>query len=123
MDTSVLIGLERGASIDLGDETMAIAAVTAAELLHGLYRSDSSPRRERRRLFLDELLKQVLVLGYSLDIARVHAQIWAELQGLGQTIGPYDLLIAATALHHGLPVATLNTREFARVPGLELAVF
>lgn len=35
-------------------------------------------------------------------------------------IGAHDLLIAATALARGYGVATLNRREFARVPGLHL---
>jgi predicted nucleic acid-binding protein len=35
-------------------------------------------------------------------------------------IGPHDLLVAATALAGGHALATLNRREFARVPGLVL---
>lgn len=35
-------------------------------------------------------------------------------------IGPYDLLIAATALHYGHAVATLNVAEFLRVKGLRI---
>lgn len=100
---------------------MAIAAITATEMLRGLHRSESAVRRERRRIFLDRLLEQVQVLDYNLDIARVHAQVWVDLQSRGQLIGPYDLLIAATALYHGLALATLNLKEFSRVPGLELA--
>jgi tRNA(fMet)-specific endonuclease VapC len=36
----------------------------------------------------------------------------------GKPIGPYDTLIAATALEHGLTLVTHNTREFRRVEGL-----
>ena len=35
-------------------------------------------------------------------------------------IGPMDTLIAATALAHGAKLVTNNTREFERVPGLQL---
>ena len=35
-------------------------------------------------------------------------------------IGPYDLLIAATALARGDSLATLNRQEFKRVAGLQL---
>jgi predicted nucleic acid-binding protein len=35
-------------------------------------------------------------------------------------IGPYDLLIAATALAYRVPLATLNDREFRKVAGLEV---
>lgn len=38
----------------------------------------------------------------------------------GQQIGISDVLIGATAIVHGLPVATLNTKHFARINGLTL---
>jgi tRNA(fMet)-specific endonuclease VapC len=53
-------------------------------------------------------------------VARVHAELWAQLGARGETIGAHDLWIAATALTHGLGVATRNTADFARVPGLRV---
>jgi tRNA(fMet)-specific endonuclease VapC len=50
----------------------------------------------------------------------VHAQVWAELSGRGEPIGAHDLWIAATALTHGLGLATSNLVDFGRVPGLRL---
>jgi tRNA(fMet)-specific endonuclease VapC len=50
----------------------------------------------------------------------LHAQIWAELQTRGEIIGAHDLWIAATALAHGLTLATANASEFKRVPALEI---
>ena len=38
----------------------------------------------------------------------------------GTPIGPYDVLIAGQALQRGLVVVTRNTREFSRVPGLDV---
>lgn len=38
----------------------------------------------------------------------------------GGLIGAHDLWIAATALTHGLSVATGNADEFRRVPGLHV---
>jgi tRNA(fMet)-specific endonuclease VapC len=40
------------------------------------------------------------------------------LRSSGLTIGPYDAIIAATALANGYDVLTDNIREFSRVPGL-----
>jgi predicted nucleic acid-binding protein len=37
-----------------------------------------------------------------------------------ELIGAHDLWIAATALAHGLAVATGNAAEFRRVPGLRV---
>ena len=47
------------------------------------------------------------------------AQIRAGLEAMGTPIGPYDTLIAATALRHRATLVTRNVREFSRVPGLE----
>jgi tRNA(fMet)-specific endonuclease VapC len=52
------------------------------------------------------------------DVSDLAADIWAYLRQTGQPIGEIDPLIAATALHHGLPLATGNVNHFNRVPGL-----
>ncbi len=41
----------------------------------------------------------------------------------GTPIGAADSIIAATALHYGLPLVTKNTRHFANVPGLDLRAY
>jgi tRNA(fMet)-specific endonuclease VapC len=46
------------------------------------------------------------------------AQIRGQLRRQGQLIGDMDVLIAATALHHGLVLVTANRRHFDRVPNL-----
>jgi predicted nucleic acid-binding protein len=50
----------------------------------------------------------------------VHADVWAQLARRGELIGAQDLWIAATALAHGLAVATGNADEFRRIPGLRV---
>jgi predicted nucleic acid-binding protein len=54
IDSGVFIAAERGA-FDLGswlgarpEETFAISAVSASELLHGVYRAPAGKRREAR---------------------------------------------------------------------------
>ena len=46
------------------------------------------------------------------------AYLRSRLSRLGKPIGPYDLLIAATALENQLTLVTQNLREFRRVEGL-----
>ncbi len=53
-------------------------------------------------------------------VARVHARLVADLTAAGRLIGPNDVMIAATAVAHGYGLLTLNVREFARVPGLDV---
>lgn len=126
LDTSVVIGAERGTvRLDallesVGAEPVALSAVTAGELLHGCHRALDAGVRARRAAFVEALLDLVPVLPFGLAEARRHAELWAELARRGTPIGPYDMMIGATALARGDALATLNGREFARVPGLRL---
>lgn len=131
IDTSVLVTLERaGRSWDdllsglksgtEDDPFVAIAAITVSELLVGVLRADSKSRRALRGDFVEQVIGKVTVLSFDLASARVHARVWAGLSGSGETIGPSDLLIAATALANGHAVLTENFREFQRVPDLDV---
>lgn len=124
LDTSIIVAGERGtirldAMLEsLGDEAVAIAAITASELLHGAHRGVDAGVRARRAAFAEALLDLVPVLPFGVPEARRHAQLWAELLAAGTMIGPHALLIAATALARGYSVATVSQREFERVAGL-----
>jgi len=127
IDSSVLIAAERR-QLDLdavlqrlGDEEMALSAVTASELLHGVFRAGMRARRAPREAFVERTLGAFPVLAFDLTAARIHARIWASLAAKGLTVGAHDLLIAATALAHGATVATRDERSFPRIPGLRLA--
>ena len=127
LDTAVLIAAERG-TFDmpgflaaLGDAPVALAAISASELLHGVERARDAAIRQRRSAFVEGVLANMPVIPFGLAEARVHARLWAELAGAGVLIGAHDLQIAATALVAGSEVATLNVAEFGRVPSLPLA--
>ena len=79
IDSSVLIAAERG-QLDLdtisaryAEEDVAISAVTASELLHGLHRARTAAQRHRRQAFVEGLLAQLPVIAFDLTVARVHA--------------------------------------------------
>ena len=127
LDTAVLIAAERG-TFDmpgylaaLGDAPVAVAAVTASELLHAVERARDAGIRQRRSAFVEGVLENVPVIPFGLAEARAHARIWAELAAAGALIGAHYLQVAATALVAGSEVAALNVSEFGRVPGLPLA--
>jgi predicted nucleic acid-binding protein len=126
LDTSVLIAAEKG-RLDLAalfaahaDETFFFAAITAAELLHGVERAQPAARKQHRSRFVEAVLREIEVIDFDLSVARRHAALWAELEQAGRMIGPYDLLITATALQHGHAVLTLNVAEFRQVPALRV---
>jgi tRNA(fMet)-specific endonuclease VapC len=100
-------------------EEVGIAAITASELLHGVYRA-SVEHRARRGAFVEGVLAAFPPLPFDLLCARSHARLWADLAAAGKDIGPHDRLVASTAITAGWRVATANVRHFARVPGLDL---
>jgi tRNA(fMet)-specific endonuclease VapC len=123
IDTSVLIDAERDSKVldQLADDAPhAISVITVSELLHGVHRATPDRVRIRRQVVVEALLGAMAQLPITPRIARLHAQIWAELQAKGEMIWAHDLWIAATALTHGLVLASANAREFERIPGLEL---
>jgi tRNA(fMet)-specific endonuclease VapC len=128
IDASVLIAVERWA-LDFGsalpgpaDEPVAMAAITAAELLHGVHRASTAAQRRRREAFVERLLADVPVFPFDLVTARIHASMWAGLAARGASVGPHDLQIAATAVAADYRVVTRDRRGFARIPGLEVIV-
>ena len=124
IDTDLLVDLERGvanpgADQAIGDDDRAISVITVSELLHGVHRA-SGAQRTRRSAFVEHLLAGMRAIEITEQVARVHAEVWAELAGEGLIIGAHDLWIAATALAHGMGLATGNADEFRRVPGLQV---
>jgi len=123
IDTSVLVNAERrGRSLDqaIGDQDRAISVITASELLHGVHRAQAGAVRARRSAFVEHVISAIEPLPVTTVTARAHAEVWAELENDGTLIGAHDLWIAATALSHGMDVATANPRDFERVPGLNV---
>ena len=105
---------------DTSDEGIAISVVTVLELAHGITRSDTAERRERRQRFLDELLTGVPVQPVTVRIALRAGQIDGESQARGIRIPLSDLLIGVSALALGYGVGTANVRHFQLIPGLNV---
>ena len=124
VDTNVLIAIER-AEIDLDavtsdpNEPVALSAVTAHELLRGVARLPPGVRRARSERWLETLLAAVPIIEYDLEVARVHAALWAEMSASGRILGEHDQMIAATAISLGYDLATRD-RAFDGVPDLAL---
>ena len=96
---------------------LAISVIVWAELLHGA-RKYGIP--DERRLTIHRLLHPFRCLEVTLEVADRYGQIRHDLESKGRVIGPFDLLLAATALVHNLTLVTHNTDEFGRVAGLRI---
>jgi tRNA(fMet)-specific endonuclease VapC len=128
VDTNVFISYEKsGKSIDFSayeaSQKVFISVVIVSELLMGVHRANTEERRQRRSAFVEAVISGAGVLDFTVAVARIHAEIHAELAKKGQIIGAHDLIIAATARCHDLSLLTDNVQEFSRVPGLRVIPF
>jgi len=85
--------------------------ITRYEILRGL-RAKSATAQEIR---FHALCNRSHVLGLSDTIVDKAASIYADLHKRGEIIGDADILIAATAQVHRLPVCTNNGAHFDRI--------
>jgi tRNA(fMet)-specific endonuclease VapC len=100
------------------DRHIAISSIVLFELRYGAMKSARPERNVRRNA--DFLVGPIAVLPFEPGDAEEAGDIRAAVERAGTSIGPYDLLIAAQARRRGALLVTANTREFARVPGLEI---
>ena len=104
-----------GRAREAGPSTIAVTAITLAEMWFGAAKSQN-PRRTRADQ--DVFMAPFRVLDFDARAADCYANARAHLAARGQPIGARDLMIAAIALANRLTVVTSNVSEFARVPGL-----
>lgn len=97
--------------------SLFLCSIVIAELHYGAYKS-ASPVANLH--LLRSFVSQFIRLPVDEQTAALSGQLRAALESRGTPIGPYDLLIAATALQHGLTVVTNNLSEFSRVPNLTM---
>ena len=123
LDTNTLIYFFKG----LGDVSkhmlaqspseLAIPTVVLFELEVGIAKS-TSPRKRKSQL--QEITALVNVLPFGIAESKSAAQIRVKLERKGLPIGPYDVLIAATALANNMILVTHNQKEFGRIEGLKI---
>lgn len=86
------------------------SVVCAAEFAEGYEANHQS--------LFEQVMEPFEVLPLNAGIAWRAGQLRRLLRETGASIGDHDTLIAATALHHAIPLVTRNAKHFASVPGL-----
>lgn len=102
----------------LRNQRIVVSAITYAEMRFGAIRKKASPRHAQ---LVDAFCTRLdAVLAWDRAAVEATTEIKAALAAAGTPIGPNDTAIAGHAIAACAVLATNNTREFARVPGLML---
>ena len=96
---------------------LAMSVITLGELRFGAEKSES---RQRAMATIQQLESIIPPCPLPEAAGEHYGQIRATLQKSGTIIGKSDLWLAAHARAEGWILVTNNTREFVRVPGLQL---
>ncbi|RKQ88351.1 hypothetical protein C8N24_6393 [Solirubrobacter pauli] len=117
LDTSVVIDLGLIDPAHL-PERISVSALTMAELAAGPHATDDPVERARRQDRLQRAESTFDPLPFDADAARAYGRIYASVVAAGRKARgrrAVDLLIAATALAHGLTLYTRNPDDFAHL--------
>ena len=130
LDSSVLIAAERRKLTPAqviedvvkkaGTAPIILSAMTVAEVGHGIYRANTPEVQQRRRAFLDELKATIPIHPITEATAEIIARVGGEQAAKGINLPLADLIIGACALELGYAIGTDNTRDFDRIPGLNV---
>ena len=98
---------------------IALCSIVLGELYYGAERGGPIFQAKNVSL-IESIRKRFVSLPFDDAAAAEYGRVRAMLATRGNSIGPNDLLIASIALANGLTLVTNNTREFSRVPGLNM---
>ena len=120
LDTSILIDYFRKKDKTKGtlfrlskiSQEFAVSTITQFEIYTGV------PVDQIKEW--DDFFKDVIIYPLDTPIALIAAKINSDLRKINKQIDLADLFIAATAINHNLPCATLNRKHFERIGDLQL---
>jgi len=124
LDTNVCIRFLTGRSQSIKDKiektdisALFICSVVRGELEYGARKSNNP---ERTFSVLREFLSNFPEVDFNTRAAEYFGLVRSELEKKGQTIGPYDMQIAAIALANDFILVTHNMKEFERIRNLKI---
>jgi predicted nucleic acid-binding protein len=118
LDTSILIDFAGAAQLPA---QATISSLSLAELASGPHAATDAAERARRQQRIQLAEASFDALPFDEACARAYGGVYAAVAEVGRKPrGPrmVDLLIAATAVAHDLPLYTYNARDLAGLEGL-----
>jgi len=94
------------------ESELVVSTIVLGELEFGILKLPAGRRRARLERWFKTVIGQLRVLDFDAASASEWARLVAGLRVKGRAMPVTDSLIAATALAHGLIVATRNTHDF-----------
>jgi predicted nucleic acid-binding protein len=128
IDTCIWIDVEQGKLTPeeiitaTGNEPVYLSPVTIAELKFGAEFA-TSPAIRQQRLAALARIRVKPVLSIDETTGEIFGSIAAQIKTSGKTHRPriQDIWLASQAIEHGFRLLTRNVRDFADIPGLQIA--
>lgn len=106
----------------LSPSQIHISTITIMEIEYGLKLNEEREKVIRPRW--EALLQQIKVVPFCSECAIATATIRSKLKNagllIGPYVGPYDSLLAGTALAHTMIMVTSNLKEFKRISEIKI---
>ena len=96
------------------ESRLAVDPIILGEIRFGIHLLPAGKRRRRLERWFDQCVEKVVCLPWDSVTGLRWAKLLADLRRAGQAMSIKDSMIAATALVHGLTMATHNRRDFAK---------
>ncbi len=96
------------------ESDLVVDSIILGELCIGVHALPSGRKRTRLERWFEALAEAVECLPWDVAVSRRWARLVVELKRKGDPVPLLDGMIAATALTHGLAVATRNTLDFRK---------
>jgi predicted nucleic acid-binding protein len=98
---------------------LVVDPIILGEVRFGIHLLPAGKRRRRLETWFNEVVVKITCLPWGAETGLRWAKLLADLRSTGKAMPIKDSLIAATALVHGLTIATRNQTDF-RVAGVKL---
>jgi predicted nucleic acid-binding protein len=95
------------------DADIVMDPIVLGEIWHGIDALPLGRKRTRLTEWFQELRETLVCLDWTDEVAVVWGGTLNTVRRSGRTVGVRDTMIAATALHYGLTVATRNVADFS----------
>lgn len=100
--------------LSANERNLVVDSIVLGELNVGVLALPAGRKRTQLEHWFDVLVQTIDCLPWDAAVSRRWARLIVELRRKGRTLPVLDSMIAATALHHDLTVATRNMHDFQK---------